>query len=359
MKKKLIYGIQQVGVGVTDAKAAFEWYATRLGADVSVFEDDNEATYMAPYMGGSPHKKKAILALNMQGGSGYELWQYTDRTPQKPEYPVEVGDLGINIAKIKSKDIERSYQRLAYQNVNMLSSIQADPCGKKCFYIRDPYDNILKIKESDNWYAESKLDVGGVYGCSIGVTDIDFSMKLYSEILGYNKIIYDETGHFEDLKDLPSGEGRFRRVLLSHRDVRIGGFSKLFGESQIELIQCLDRKPRKIFENRYWGDIGFIHLCFDIRNMEDLVSECEDKDFPFRVLSNPSFDMGDASGHWGYIEDPDGTLIEFVETHKVPLIKKLNWNINMKNRHPEKPLPNWLIKAMSFKRVKFDEKVGA
>ena len=31
--------------------------------------------------------------------------------------------------------------------------------------------------------------------------------------------------------------------------------------------------------------------------------------------------MGDAAGQFAYIEDPDGTLIEFVETHKVPLVK--------------------------------------
>jgi len=33
--------------------------------------------------------------------------------------------------------------------------------------------------------------------------------------------------------------------------------------------------------------------------------------------------MGEASGHFAYVEDPDGTLIEFVETHKIPIIKKL------------------------------------
>ena len=42
-----------------------------------------------------------------------------------------------------------------------------------------------------------------------------------------------------------------------------------------------------------------------------------------------------------------------VETLKVPLVKKIGWTINMKKRNPTKPLPNWLIKAMSFNRVKF------
>jgi hypothetical protein len=86
--------------------------------------------------------------------------------------------------------------------------------------------------------------------------------------------------------------------------------------------------------------------------MKQLVAECNDRGFPFKVLSDESFDMGDANGHWGYLEDCDGTLIEFVETHKVPILKKLNWFINLKNRDPKKPLPNWLIKALSLKRVK-------
>lgn len=354
MDKKLIYGIQQIGVGVDDADQAFEWYATRLGSDVSVFDDDNVATFMAPYMGGKPRKKRAILAMNMLGGSGFELWQYVDRKPKRSEPAIELGDYGINISIVKSKDIEKSYQRLNKLQVEVLSPIQEEPDGNKSFYIKDPYDNILKIKEHNSWFSlNGGGDVGGPYGCVIGVSDIDQSLKLYTDILGYDQVKYDQTGTFEDLSGLPNGKGRFRRILLSHHAERNGGFSNLFGKSQLELVQSLDSSPKKIYEGRYWGDIGFIHLCFDIRNMNSLVKECADKGFPFKVLSDESFDMGDANGHWGYIEDPDGTLVEFVETHKVPLIKMFNWSINLKKRAPEKPLPNWLINAMSMKRVKF------
>jgi catechol 2,3-dioxygenase-like lactoylglutathione lyase family enzyme len=352
MEKKLIYGIQQIGVGVDNADKAFEWYATRLGSDVPVFEDNNIATYMAPYMGGNPHKKRAILAMNMQGGSGYEIWQYLDRTPVKPENDIQLGDLGINCAFIKSRNIESTYQRLKKIGENILTGINFEPDTKRSFYIKDPYGNILKIKEFDSWYADNGNDIGGTYGCSIGVTDIDKSMILYSDILGYDQVIFDKTGNFEDFNGLQNGNSKFRRILLTHKTERVGGFSKLFGASQIELIQSIENSPKKIFQDRYWGDIGFIHLCFDIRNMKALTMECEEKGFPFKVLSSESFDMGEASGHWGYIEDCDGTLIEFVETHKVPLIKQLGLSIDLKKRNPLKPLPNWMIKAMNFKRVK-------
>ena len=87
--------------------------------------------------------------------------------------------------------------------------------------------------------------------------------------------------------------------------------------------------------------------------MNALVNECSENGFPFKVLSDASFDMGDANGHWGYIEDSDGTLIEFVETKRIPIIKKLNININLEHRKPTKPLPDWMIKSMAMKRVKF------
>ena len=91
----------------------------------------------------------------------------------------------------------------------------------------------------------------------------------------------------------------------------------MLGPSELELIQVEGRAPEKIYKDRFWGDLGFIHLCFDIHGMEALKQECESKGYAFTVDSANSFDMGEAAGHFSYIEDPDGTLIEFVETHKI------------------------------------------
>ena len=100
-----------------------------------------------------------------------------------------------------------------------------------------------------------------------------------------------------------------------------------------------------------WGDVGFIHLCFDIVGMDALRGKCLVNNCPFTVDSG-DFDMGEAAGQFAYIEDPDGTLIEFVETHKVPIMKKMGWYLNLQKRNPKKPLPKWMIKAMGFNRVK-------
>lgn len=94
-----------------------------------------------------------------------------------------------------------------------------------------------------------------------------------------------------------------------------------WGPTQIELLQALDREPNKIFEDRLWGDLGYIHVCFDIHGMDGLRKRAASLNYPFTVDSAQSFDMGDAAGHFSYVEDPDGTLMEFVETHRVPIYK--------------------------------------
>jgi hypothetical protein len=92
--------------------------------------------------------------------------------------------------------------------------------------------------------------------------------------------------------------------------------------------------------------------------MSSLEAKCNSMGFPFTVDSSikqdevNTFTMGEASGHFTYIEDCDGTLIEFVETIKIPLIKKLGINLNLNNFKPEKPIPDWMLKALRFGRVK-------
>ena len=62
--------------------------------------------------------------------------------------------------------------------------------------------------------------------------------------------------------------------------------------------------------------------------------------------------MAEADGHFTYVEDPDGTLIELVETYRVPVYKKLGIYLNVKNKDARKTLPRLIMRAMKFLRVK-------
>ena len=345
-----------MGIGVARVHEAFEWYNIHFGMDIPMFEEAATAGLMLPYTGGEPRDRHAILALNLQGGGGMEIWQYTSRTPVPPSFQPLLGDLGINICKIKSKSVEESFDFLRKKGVNILSNPSARPDGKLHFFVKDPYNNPFEIVAAESFYSTSLNHYsGGVYGAIIGVSDMERSLKFYKDILGYDSVSYDVSGDFEDLHGTDGGFSNVRRVLLRHSEARKGPFSQLLGPSEIELIQSLDRSPRTIFEGRLWGDLGYIHLCFDITGMAEMKAHCAAQGHPFTVDSSGSFDMGEAAGYFSYIEDPDGTLIEFVETHKIPIIKKIGWYLDLRKRsNPAKSLPRLMLKALGLGRKKIE-----
>ncbi|MDR0661390.1 MAG: VOC family protein [Prevotellaceae bacterium] len=347
--KKIISGIQQVGIGIPNVYEAFDFYKKAFGMDIALFDDNGAAELMLPYTNNQPQNRHAILALNLKGGGGFEIWQYTTRAPLAADFNIELGDLGIFVCKIKSDDVKATYQELKTLGLTILNEPQQAPDGKLHFYVKDAYSNVFEIMEGLPFFSKGKRHTGGAAGVSIGVSNIDASIKFYNDILEYDKVIYDETGTFEDIAALDGGKKAFRRVLLTHSKDRVGPFSRLLGATQIELFEAKDFTPRKMFKDRQWGDFGYIHLCFDVKNIGVLRTEFAEKGHPFTVDSGSGdFDMGEAAGHFAYIEDPDGTLIELVETLKIPILKKIGWYLNVKKRDPEKPLPNGLLKLMRF-----------
>lgn len=350
---KIISGIQQMGVGVPNFKEAFNWYIKNFHMNIKIFEEEAVAELMLPHTDGETRKRIAALAINMEGGGGFEIWQHTGKTPAMKEKSLRLGDLGINYAKLKTRHIDLAFNELKKKNVEVLGKITTAPTGEKHFFVKDPYENIFEFVEVNNYFKKKNTN-GGVFGAVIGVKNIEESLKLYKGILEYDQIASDDTRHFEDFKSLPGGHEEVRRVLLRHRNARKGAFAPMFGPTEIELIEVKTRKSEDIFEGRIWGDPGFIHLCFDIHGMDDMREECKTKGFPFTVDSqrdNPSFDMGEAAGSFSYIQAPEGTLIEFVETHKVPLVKKWNWYLNLQKRNPQRPLPRFMLSAMGMNKV--------
>lgn len=341
----LISGIQQVGIGVRNAQEAFSWYNKTLGLNVPLFDDVAEATLMTRYTKGNVRQRRAILAMNMAGGGGAEIWQSNSPEPLAADFEPQIGDLGIFALKIKCSDVK---QFAGNHQTNSTNS----PENKPYTWLKDGYGNQLQVVQDNSWFRPNGCITGGVLGVVIGVSDIDKALNLYQNVLKISELVYDKTGNFDDLKELDADKKQFRRVLLRKTMNQTGAFSKLLGNVEIELVQALDSTPRKIFEGRSWGDLGFIHVCFDTLDMDSLKQKCTENGFPFTVDSNNTFDMGEAGGRFTYLEDPDGTLIEFVETHRVPIMKKIGWYLNLKDRKTKKPLPDWMVSTMGWGKVK-------
>ncbi len=351
--ESVICGIQQVGIGVADVAEAFRWYIKAFGCDVKILDDDGVAERMLPYTGGKPQPRHAILAINLRGGGGFEIWQPKGRELKYLAEKPRLGDIGIFACKVKSSDIERSYNHIKKTHGAVLTGeIEKNPAGKKHFFLYDPYGNLFEVEEDHYVFSKMNKPTGGANGVILGVSDMEKSADFYDKLLGYDTVEYDETGVFDDLKHIHGGEKRLRRMMIKPSAPIQGPLCEIMGTSHIELVQSPDILPVRLYENRWWGDPGFIHLCFDIRNMAGIKKTAEELGHPFVCDSGAEFQMGEADGHFTYVEDPDGTLIEFVETFKIPILKKLGIYLNLKNKDDRKPLPRYITKALRFLRVK-------
>lgn len=347
-------GIQQVGVGIPRIEEAWSFYARAFGMDVSAFREAAPAPFMTRYTGGSVESRDAALAINLAGGGGFEIWQYTSRTPEAPARPPELGDPGIFAVRMKSSQIATAFSALKGGGGEALGGIGEAPDGKEHFFLRDPYGNHFDIvyAEPSEFFGKQKANTGGVEGVLISVTEMDKSLAFYGEVLGFDRRVYDRAGSFDDLAALPGGEREVRRVLLERSQAANGWFSELFAPNRIELIEARGYEGTPVFEGRQWGDLGFIHLCFDVWGMDDLKERCAAAGHPFTVDSGETFEMGEAGGRFSYVEDPDGTLIEFVETHAITIHKKSGLKIDLRKRKKLRPLNRGVLKMMGLNRFK-------
>ena len=344
----VITGIQQIGVGVVNADVAFEWYKAHFGATVQLFADAAVADKMRPYTSGEARERYAVLALNMRGGGGFEIWQYTQRTPQAPAFTPEIGDLGFLAGKLKCADAHVARHFLERRGADLVGEVSTRPDHRASFWVRDLYGNPYEVVESPIHFVNKRHPLGGAYGMIVGCSDLGASRRFYADVLGFDQVVFETEESSSGLRAMPGGERAVRRVLLRRTSPPEGAFAPVLGPCEIELVHTPAHAGRRVFEGRDWGDLGFIHLCFDVRGMDELKAHCAAQASPFTVDSGETFDMGDAGGRFSYIEDPDGALIEFVETHKLPILKKLGWSLDLTKRDPRKPLPRLMLRALEL-----------
>ena len=340
MFKYNISGIQQIGIGVADLDLAWKWYAKHFGMDLPIFNDEAEAKLMAQFTGGKIQSRKAVLAMNLQGGGGFEVWQFTSRTPKSAEREIFEGDLGISHVHMRTRNAAKALAYFLKLDEVEVSDIRKNSLDRNWFELKDPFNNKFKIIEDDYCFMKTKAFVGGVMGATIGVSNFDSALKVYQNGMQYDSIVAEDSNYSIERKWLKSTKNK------------TSAFSELLGPTHLELVLDSKNKREPIYKTRLWGDLGFIHICFDVQQMKALRIKTEELGFPFKVDSENSFDMGEAAGQFGYIQDQDNTLIELVETHKVPILKKFGWFINLKNKTVQKPLPRIIFKVLSLNRVK-------
>lgn len=347
-----INGIQHIGIAVNDMDASLRFYRKYLGLNIPFFDSVAAAPLMDVYTNNSTITKRASMVVNLQGGCAMEVIRPTSFEPSSAPFEIQPGDLGIFAAQFKTQDLQKSFEFCQQDPPPFCSPITIRPDGSQTFMIKDLDGNVFQYVEDKSQYIDHGHHSGGAVGCSIGVSSIEEAKKLYSDVLGFDSVVYDQTGDFEDFRAVWPEGATVRRVLLAQSNQPGGGFAKVTGRGYIELVQSMDRTPNRIFDNRIWADNGFVHLGFDVKGMQKLGDDLAKQGFGFTCDSNDALDMGNTKVHCTYIEDKDGTWLEMIEVYKVPIIEKWGIYLNVEKRDPLKPLPDYMLKALKFSRIK-------
>lgn len=355
-------GMQQIGVGAKNFSLMKSFYTGLLGFDIPMFDEEGSADKMKRYTGGAAQTRRAALLANLRGGAAIELWSYRGRCSVGMDAEAGIANKGILAACVRCACVRTTREYLQHNGCNV-TKISTAPDGSQRFYCKDPEENWVGIfQTSEGWFikpprhvksAQAEKNLGGICSALIGVSDMKKALSFYQTACGYAEVVYDESGVFDEF-DAFQGQQKIRRVLLRAPKTK-GAFSHLLQSSSIELVQALEAPAGHIYgayDKRFWGDPGFIHVCFDVKNTEALKSHCHKRGIAFTVDTGGEQDflMDEAAGRFAYVEDPDRTLVEFVEVYKLPLLARPKISLNLKKRAAGKPLPAFLIRLFAAKR---------
>jgi catechol 2,3-dioxygenase-like lactoylglutathione lyase family enzyme len=344
--------MQHIGVAVQNMDASLKYFRKIFGMNIPFFDSVQPAPLMDCYTHEKTITKRASMIMNLQGGCAMEVIRPTTFEPRKADFQIKIGDLHIFQVHMKARNVKHMHDHCKKNGALSVSEIQLNPAQQHVFDLTDIDGNFFRVEPTNECYRDMGHPSNGVAGCSIGVTNMDEALNLYSNLLGYDEVVFDRNGTFNDWGHLPGGKEQYRRVRLKQSAPTGGGFARVMGETFIELVQALDRAPARTFKGRIWGDSGFVHLGLDVKGMKKLGENLGAQGFPFRCDSNDALSMGQTKVHCTYIDDKDGTLIELIEVYKVPIVEKWGIFLNVEKRDPLKPLPNFMLNALRFSRIK-------
>lgn len=320
----MINCIQHVGIGVKDRERSYHFYSNALGFSVPMSKSTDSCSGMLPLLG-QDEIRNVIIALNPRGGALVEIFQYVSREPSPIPEKVDFTCNGYLFYGIKVRNLRRSLEIVERHGGRVVAGpspfTPLREGGWKTAVFRDPdgiYGVMLEYPGSTVGTGGGRARVGGIEYVAVGVSDIERSVDFYKSVLGYDQVMYRCQGKAPEWSGL-FGERNLKRVLLRRSKPPQGLFRHFLRGGMIELFQVEGNTGRHNFEGRKWGDIGFMELCFDVDDIHRTMKEINARGVPTAVPTH-SQSMGlNTYATFGYIRDPDGSLLEFADIKSLPV----------------------------------------
>jgi len=321
----MINSIQHIGIGVEDRESSFEFYGKGMGFSVPISNHTGNCSGVLPIIE-KDETRKVIIALNPYGGGLLEIFQYTSKKPKPPPKEIDLTYNGYLFYGLAVKNINKALEKVKQHNGIVICShdyftpLQNHNWKTAVFKDRDGIIvTMLEYPGSRVGHGSGRSKIGGVEYVAIGVSNLKQSLEFYTRILGYDEVVYVYEGTAPEWENL-FGKGRkIKRALLRRSAKPHGMFRYFLHGGMIELMEVEGNIGKHNFEGRKWGDIGFMELCFDVNNIDDVLEKVTRKGAEIAVPPYKQ-DLGlNTMATFSYIKDPDGSLIEFADVQSLPV----------------------------------------
>ena len=313
----MIRGVDHITVGVSNMEKSLHFYQNVLGFKKVIFDYSGVLTGMNRIVGKSVVKARIVLLKSERVGPlGQGMIKLIQFLPPFKADPLNVeyvwSDIGISEVAVSVVDMEKVLAKVKKEGIEVVLSPQHEVFDNKeviYAYIRDPDGSFVELVE---WVkCKDFLGGSGIEGLnhiSIGVNDMEKSLHLYRDILGFKEVFLDSTG----LVILPPALKR--EGTPDSLDLRLVMLTNNYRDGWLEMAQHVPPyKPKHKPAYAKWAHIGHMEFSIGVSNIEKVYKELQEKHVEF--ICPPQTVTFPSLGEWkfAYVADPDDLFVSLVE----------------------------------------------
>jgi catechol 2,3-dioxygenase-like lactoylglutathione lyase family enzyme len=314
----MIRGIDHITICVSNMEKALHFYQEILGFKKVIFDYSGNLTGMDKIVGKSNVKARIMLLKTENiGPLGQGLIKLVQFLPPFRAKPINVehvwSDIGISEVALNVINMEKILAKMKDNNIEIVLPPQHDTFDNKeviYAYIRDPDGSLVELVE---WvkckdFLGGGTRIEGVNHISIGVNDMEKSLRFYRDIFGFQEVFLDSTG----LVILPPALKR--EGTPDSLNLRLVMLANNYCNGWLEMAQHIPPyKPKYKLVYPEWAHIGHMEFSIGVSNIAKTYEESRKKNVKF--LCPPKTVNFPSLGEWkfAYVIDPDGLLVSLVE----------------------------------------------
>jgi catechol 2,3-dioxygenase-like lactoylglutathione lyase family enzyme len=308
-------GVDHVGVGISDADEAIEFYGRHVGFDRVLFDYTGELPGLETVAGGTPRARVAMLessgATPIGPGRIKLVRLLDDGGPAAAPAGQAWGEVGVCEICLHARNVQEVHDALVAGGCASLmepTSADVPPTGVTLdiAYVEDPWGTKLELIEWTGLWRSlpGPARAEGVNHVAFGVTDMARTRAFY-EPLGFGQPLFESVEFFGPMAPW------YRAPWYDPDDLPAQHMTMPLSAQGAAIEPCVLDPPAHDCRGD-WGHLGPMDFGIRVGNLDGAVASLGAGGVTFHG-SPQRVDVGSGEWRYVYVAEPDGNYVQLVE----------------------------------------------